>query len=145
MKLSRLIEDLQAILENNGDLEVVSSKNRDYDRERGFWMCCDSILWHTDGTIGIDIEDEWTEAEREEHFDRIYEKIYSEMPTADNDFEYSGYVPSRISGDCFHGEIWCKCPHCRATYEAHELDYYGNKSKYNQGVFFCNSCGKAFR
>lgn len=69
MRLSRLIEDLQAILEHNGDLEVVSSKNREYDQNRGFWMCCDSILWHTDGTIGIDIEDDWTEAEEKEHFD----------------------------------------------------------------------------
>lgn len=144
MRLSRLIEDLQAILEHNGDLEVVSSKNREYDQNRGFWMCCDSILWHTDGTIGIDIEDDWTEAEEKEHFDQVYKKIYSEMPTEDNDFEYHGYVPSMISGECFHGEIWSKCPHCGTAYEAHRLSFNGKKSKYNKDMYFCDNCGMAF-
>ena len=28
-----------------------------YDPNRGFFNCSDDILWHTDGTIGIDITD----------------------------------------------------------------------------------------
>ena len=57
MKLSSLIRDLQAILDANGDLDVVSLEGRKYDPNRGFFNCSDDILWHTDGTIGIDITD----------------------------------------------------------------------------------------
>ena len=58
MRLSALIDDLTAIYEQYGDIDVVSSKNREYARNYGFMMCSDNILIHTDGTIGIDIEDD---------------------------------------------------------------------------------------
>lgn len=57
MKLSALISDLQSIYDHYGDVDVVSSKNREYAM-CGFYNCSDDILVHTDGTIGIDITDE---------------------------------------------------------------------------------------
>ena len=57
MRLSALIDDLKSIYDIYGDLDVVSSKNREYSNY-GFMCCSDDILIHTDGTIGIDITDE---------------------------------------------------------------------------------------
>ena len=70
---------------------------------------------------------------------------YSELEECEEDESTSGYIPKRVGGACFHGEIWSNCPHCGQSYESHDLDFHGIKSKYNEGVFFCKVCGKPFR
>lgn len=62
MRLSQLINDLHHILFKNGDLDVVSSKNREYSNI-GFMCCSDNFLMHTDGTMGIEIEDNYVHNE----------------------------------------------------------------------------------
>lgn len=57
MKLCELIFYLKSIYDKYGDLDVVSSKNREYSNYC-FGRCSADILIHTDGTIGIDITDE---------------------------------------------------------------------------------------
>ena len=46
-----------------------------------------------------------------------------------------------IPGDCFHGEIWVKCPHCG---KAHEISY-GCHEKDGYNIIKCNNCGKLFK
>lgn len=44
-------------------------------------------------------------------------------------------IPRLIFGDCFHGEIWYRCPHCGCGIEAHGIP---------EGISECHRCGGEF-
>ncbi len=51
-------------------------------------------------------------------------------------------IPSALSGACFHGEVWMKCPHCM---KAHQMvGWTPLKVKDGYRIYRC-SCGELFK
>lgn len=52
-------------------------------------------------------------------------------------------IPRALSGACFHGEVWVKCPHCMSGNQM-----MGKKELYKQdgySIYKCDECGKLFK
>ena len=48
-----------------------------------------------------------------------------------------------ISGDCFHGEVWVKCPHCNSGVELVGITTECTKDGYD--IVKCPTCKKLFK
>ena len=51
-------------------------------------------------------------------------------------------IPSALSGDCFHGEVWVRCPHCKTAHEMVSSTPIKKKDGYR--IYRC-SCGELFK
>ena len=51
-------------------------------------------------------------------------------------------IPSALSGDCFHGEVWVRCPHCKKAHEMVGSTPLMEKDGYY--IYKC-SCGELFK
>ena len=52
-------------------------------------------------------------------------------------------IPNALSGACFHGEVWVKCPHCMSGNQM-----MGKQALYKQdeySIYKCDECGKLFK
>lgn len=59
----------------------------------------------------------------------------AEPPKAKKPKDSENYEKKRLlPGDCFHGEIWCRCPYCFTGIEAHSIP----KDR------ICHKCGKEY-
>lgn len=66
------------------------------------------------------------------------------IPSVDCDFPCEPMqVPEALSGACFHGESWYRCPHCKGSFEAHDSESF-QRSLYNKNIMFCPHCGYGF-
>lgn len=70
-----------------------------------------------------------------------------DVPSVDCDFpistELMKIIAPVIPGACFHGECWCRCPHCRSSFEANNAERF-QRSVHNENVKFCPHCGYGF-
>lgn len=51
-------------------------------------------------------------------------------------------MPRALPGDCFHGEIWVKCPHCQSGNEMMGAEPVFVRDGIR--VYECEDCGKLF-
>jgi hypothetical protein len=57
----------------------------------------------------------------------------AKQPKAKQPKDSENYAKKRLlAGDCFHGEIWCRCPYCFTGIEVHSIP----KDR------ICHNCGK---
>lgn len=52
-------------------------------------------------------------------------------------------IPNALSGACFHGEVWVKCPRCNSGNQM-----MGKEALYKKDGWFiykCDNCGKLFK
>lgn len=65
--------------------------------------------------------------------ERKYTK--ADPPKAKQPKDLENFEKKRLlAGDCFHGEIWCRCPYCFTGIEAHSIP----KDR------ICHNCGKEY-
>jgi hypothetical protein len=62
-------------------------------------------------------------------------KVTHWMPLPEQPKDSENYEKKRLlAGDCFHGEIWCRCPYCFTGIEVHSIP----KDR------ICHNCGKEY-
>lgn len=91
------------------------------------------------------VEDFATEEKTEEAVEKTAETEKSmEDILLENGYLATAMVPHVLSGACFHGECWERCPHC-----GDGIEMMGNRSRSEivSGVriTLCPYCGKPFR
>ena len=60
----------------------------------------------------------------------------------DTKIESVDIIPTALSGACFHGEVWVKCPHCGKAHQVVGWTPLMKKGRYD--VYRCD-CGKLFK
>lgn len=69
------------------------------------------------------------------HWMPLPEPPKAKKPKAKQPKDSENYEKKRLlAGDCFHGEIWCRCPYCLTGIEAHSIP----KDR------ICHNCGKEY-
>ena len=77
------------------------------------------------------------------YIDRIGEVTNYEVHTIGKHEEMDVYrIPDAISGACFHGEVWMKCPHCGRAHEMVGWTPFAKRKGFR--IYKCN-CGKLFK
>ena len=91
------------------------------------------------------VEDFATEEKTEETVEKTEETEKSMRDIIlENGYPHALMVPSALSGACFHGECWERCPHC-----GDGIEMMGNRSRSEMvgdvRITLCPYCGKPFR
>lgn len=58
--------------------------------------------------------------------------------------EQFGRVHSAVSGACFHGEVWVRCPHCKMGNEMMGARPKCTREKGRVKIYECEHCKKLF-
>jgi hypothetical protein len=88
---------------------------------------CESYKYFCEGTYAPELKEAIAELKKK--------YTEPEPPKAKQPKDSENYEKKRLlAGDCFHGEIWCRCPYCFTGIEVHSIP----KDR------ICHNCGKEY-
>ena len=114
--------------------EIFEEIDKRFEAVLGFYPCNGEF---EDAKGFVDFHWKYIKRSIMRDYDPDFEKKYTEPepPKAKQPKDLENFEKKRLlAGDCFHGEIWYRCPYCLTGIEAHSIP----KDR------ICYNCGKEY-